>query len=133
MPYAINWLVVVAVLTLWSLAAWALQAVAAWSISNAGALSGAASGAAGLSLPGWLTPWVSQEFAQVITQLMVALGSWVDRLLQAAPALVSGLTVTTWVVWGIGSALLVLLGAGLHLLIAMWRQRGGDRGPGTRP
>jgi hypothetical protein len=34
-------------------------------------------------------------------------------------------TVATWVVWGIGSALLVLLGAGLHLLIALWRRRGG--------
>ena len=50
---------------------------------------------------------------------------------QAAPALSSGLTVTTWVVWGIGSALLLMLGAGLHLFVAMWRRRGG--GPGAQP
>jgi hypothetical protein len=29
------------------------------------------------------------------------------------------------VIWGIGSVLLVLLGAGLHLLIALWRRRSG--------
>mgnify|MGYP000146666367 CR=1 FL=1 len=49
-----------------------------------------------------------------------------DSLLQAAPALAGGVTVATWVVWGIGSALLLLLGAGLHLLIALWRRRGGS-------
>jgi len=39
--------------------------------------------------------------------------------------------VATWVIWGLGSVLLVLLGAGLHLLIAMWRRRGG--GTGSQP
>jgi hypothetical protein len=53
----------------------------------------------------------------------------VDSLLQAAPALAGGLTVATWVVWGIGSVLLVLMGTGLHLLIALWRRRGGGNGP----
>ena len=50
-------------------------------------------------------------------------------LLQAAPALAGGLTVTTWVIWGVGSLLLVLLGAGLHLLIALLR-RGNANGSG---
>jgi len=53
-----------------------------------------------------------------------------EGLLQAAPALAGGLTVATWVIWGLGSALLVLLGAGLHLLVAMWRRCGGE--PGSR-
>ena len=47
------------------------------------------------------------------------------------PVLASGLTVMTWVVWAIGSVLLVLLGAALHVAIALWRRRGGgDAGPG---
>lgn len=37
----------------------------------------------------------------------------------------------TWVVWGIGRVLLVALGAGAHLLIAVWHRRGG--GSGTQP
>jgi len=133
MFYALSWFVVVSLLGLWSLAAWALHAVAVWTVSNAGALSGAASGAGTLSLPGWLSPWVPPELVQAITQSMAALGPWVDSLLQAAPALAGGLTVVTWVVWGIGSVLLVLLGVGLHVLIALWRRRGGGSGPNAGP
>jgi hypothetical protein len=41
--------------------------------------------------------------------------------------------VATWLVWGIGSVLLVMLGSGLHLLIALWcRRGGGGSGPDAR-
>ena len=129
MFYALIWFVVVAFLALWSLAAWALHAFAVWSVSNAGALSGAASGAGAMTLPDWLAPWVPPEIAQWVSGLLAGLGPVVDSLLQAAPALAGGVTVVTWVVWGIGSVLLVLLGAGLHLLVALWRRRAG-RGSG---
>ena len=123
MFYFLSWFVVVALLALWSLAAWALNAVAVWAVSSAGGLSGAASGAGTLGLPEWLAPWVPPEIAQSVSQMLAGLGPVVDGLLQAAPALAGGVTVATWVVWGIGSVLLVLLGAGLHLLIALWRRR----------
>lgn len=133
MFYALSWFVVLSLLALWSLTAWALHAVAVWSVSNVGALSGAASGAGTLSLPGWLPPWVPPELVQAITQSLAALGPWVESLLQATPSLAGGLTVATWVVWGIGSVLLVLLGTGLHLLIARWRRRGGGSGQSAGP
>jgi hypothetical protein len=134
MFYALSWFAVVALLALWSLAAWALNAVAVWTVSNAGALSGAASGAGTIRLPDWLAPWVPPEFAQSVSQMLAGLGPVVDSLLQAAPALAGGLTAATWVVWGIGSALLLMLGAGMHLLIALWRRRGsGGSGPNAGP
>ncbi len=134
MFYALSWFVVVALLALWSLAAWALNAVAVWTVSNAGALSGAVSGAGTIRLPEWLAPWVPPEIAQSVSQMLAGLGPVIDGLLQAAPALAGGVTVSTWVVWGIGSALLVMLGAGLHLLIALWRRRGGrGSGPNAGP
>jgi hypothetical protein len=129
MFYALSWFVVALLIALWSLAAWALHAVAVWTASNAGALSGIASGAGAMELPGWLAPWVPPEIAQWVSQLLAGVGPIVDTLLQAAPALAGGVTVAGWVVWGIGSVLLVLLGAGLHLLIALWRRRGGGSGP----
>jgi hypothetical protein len=133
MFFAISWFAVFVLLALWSLAAWALHAAAVWTVSNAGAWSGAASDAAagigGLNLPEWLAPWVPPEVAQASAALLSGLGPLVESLLQAAPALAGGLTLASWVVWGIGSALLVLLGAGLHLFIAMWRRRGGNSGP----
>jgi hypothetical protein len=134
MLYAVNWFVVFTLLALWSVAAWVLHAAAVWTVSNAGALAGAASGAGTLALPDWLAPWVPPEIAQWASQLLSGLGPLVDSLLQAAPALAGGLTVATWVVWGMGSVLLVLLGAGLHLLIALGRRRGGGgSGPHAGP
>ena len=130
MFYVLSWFAVASLLALWSLATWALHAVAVWSVSNVGAISGAASGVGSIALPDWLAPWVPTELVQAVTQLAAGLGPLVDSLLQAAPAMAGGLTVATWMVWGIGSVLLVLLGAGLHLLIALWRRRGGGGGGG---
>ena len=128
MFYLINWFLVFALLALWSLTAWAVHAVAVWSVSSAGALTGVASGVEGLLLPEWLTPWVPPEIAQAMTSLLAGFAPVVESLRQIAPSLTDGLTVVSWVVWGIGSLLLVLLGAGLHLLIAIWRRRGGGGG-----
>ncbi|MGA8394013.1 MAG: hypothetical protein WB775_17950 [Burkholderiaceae bacterium] len=129
MFYALSWSVVFSLLTLWSLAAWAFHSITAWTVSNAGALTGAASGVEGLRLPEWLAPWVPPEIVQAMTSLLSGLAPAVESLFQAAPALAGGLTVATWVIWGLGSVLLVLVGAGLHLLIAMWRRRGVGSGP----
>ncbi len=131
MFYAFTWSIVAALLAVWSLATWALHAVAVWTVSNAGVLTGAASGAGTITVPEWLTPWVPSEVAHWASQLMANLAPLVDGLLQAAPALAGALTVATSVIWDIGSMLLVLLGAGLHLLIALWRRRGGS-GAGPR-
>ncbi|WP_310389937.1 hypothetical protein [Roseateles sp.] len=123
MFYALSWFFVFALLALWSLAAWALHAVAVWTVSNAGALTEAASGASTIALPDWLAPWVPAEVAPWASPILGGLAPFIDSLLQAAPALAGGLTVATWVIWAIGSVLLVLLGAGLHLLIALLRRR----------
>lgn len=128
MFYALSWFVVFALLALWSLAAWILHGVAVWTVSNAGALSGAAGGVAALRLPDWLAPWVPPELVQAVSATLSVLAPWVDSLLQAAPALAGGVTVLTWVVWGLGSGLLLLLGTGLHLLVALWRRPSGGAG-----
>ena len=132
MFYALSWFVVFSLLALWSLAAWAFHALAVWAVSNAGALTGATVGAESLQLPAWLSPWVPPEVVQAIRSLFAGLAPAVDGLIQAMPALAGGLSVATWVVWGIGSVLLVLTGAGLHLLIAVMRRRGGGSGPDPR-
>lgn len=124
MFYALNWSLVIALLALWSLAAWALHAAAIWTVSNAGKLSGSASEVGAIRLPEGIAAWVPPEIVQTLNALIASLGPVIDSLLQAAPALAGGLTVAAWVIWGLGSVLLVLLGAGLHGLIALWRRRG---------
>jgi len=127
MFYALSWLVIFVMLVLWSIAAWALHAVAFWTVSNAGALSGAVSGAAtvasNLALPEWLAAWVPPVLLEAIPNLMVELAPFINDLLKSAPALADGLTVAAWLGWGIGSVLLMLLGVGLHIVIAIWRRR----------
>lgn len=68
-----------------------------------------------------------------MTSLLSGLVPAVESLLQAAPSLAGSLSVATWVIWGLGSALPVLLGAALHMAIGMWRRRGGGSGAQARP
>jgi hypothetical protein len=100
MFYALNWFVVAAFLALWSIAAWALHAVAVWAVSSSGSLSDAASRVGTMSLPDWLAPWVPPEIAPWASELLAGLRPVIDSLLQAAPSLADGVTVATWVVWG---------------------------------
>lgn len=127
MFYVVSWIVVIALLSLWSLAAWALYAVAAWAISNAGALTGAASDFGAIAIPDWLASWLPPEIALWAVKLAAGLAPWVDGLLQTAPTLAGGLTLVAWIVWGIGSLMLMFLGAGVHLLIALWLRGGSGR------
>lgn len=118
MFYAISWFCIVALLALWSLATWALHAAAVWMVSNAGALSGLATGTGDLSLPHWLTPWVPPELVQWASQAVAGLVPLIEGLLQVAPAMAGGLGLAAWVIWGIGSVLLLLVGVVIHLRIA---------------
>ena len=54
MFYALNWFIVFSLLALWSLVSWGFHAIAAWMISNTGALKGDAGEILSLGVPGWL-------------------------------------------------------------------------------
>jgi len=108
---------------LWSLTVWAANAVALWTIAQAGTWNGAAAGTASLALPDWLAPWVPLEMAQALTAMLAGVAPMVESLLQSAPALAGGITVAAWVVWALGGIMLLSMGVGLHMLMAMWRRR----------
>ncbi len=134
MFYALSWFAVFSLLALWSLAAWAFHAIAAWTVSNAGVLAGGSSAIEGLRVPDWLAPWIPPEIALALTSMVSALTPAVDSVLGLAPALAGGLSVAVWVVWGIGSVVLIVLGFVATGLIAVLRRRasmlaGPARGP----
>lgn len=133
MFYAFSWLVVVVLAGLWSLSVWALHALAVWAISNAGVWSGAAADLGVPGLPADLMAWLPPQVAAWIGSVLTGLGPAMERLLQTVPALADGLTVVTWVVWSLGTAALVALGLGLHLLIALWRRQARPAVPTARP
>lgn len=127
--YALSWFSVFGLLALWSLSAWVMHSVAVWAVSNASSLPGVASSVEELGLLEWLPSWVPLEIAQAMIPLEAGFAPVVESLLQTMPALAGGLTLVIWMIWGLGSALLLLLGAGLHLGIAKWRRHSGGAGP----
>lgn len=125
MFYALSWFLIFFFFALWSLTVWAANAVALWSIAQAGTWTGAAQSTSRPVLPDWLLPWVPPELAQALTAMLAGVAPAVESLLQSAPALAGGITAAAWVVWALGGLVLLLLGAGLHVLIAVWRRRRG--------
>ena len=123
MFYAFSWFVVFSLLALWSLAAWAFHSIAAWTVSNAGVLAGGAGATEGLRMPDWLAPWVPPEFALALKSMVSAFTPAIEAMLGWAPALAGGLSMAVWVVWAIGSVLLVVLGFVASGLIAVLRRR----------
>ena len=127
MLYALSWSVTFILLALWSLAAWAFHSIAAWTVSNAGALAGGSGAIEGLRAPDWLAPWIPPEIALAFTSMLSALSPAFEAALNQAPALAGGLSVAVWAAWGIGSALIVILGLVCSRLIAVLRRRTSTR------
>jgi len=123
MFYAFSWLLVFGLLALWSLGSWAFHAVAVWTVSNAGSLVRENGATEVLRLPDWLAPWLPQDFSVALNSMVSAFTPAIQAVLAWAPALAGGLSVAVWVVWAIGSALLVVLGLVATGLIAMLRGR----------
>jgi len=123
MFYVLSWIGVFSLLALWSLAAWAFHSITVWTVSNAGALAGGAGASEGLQIPGWLAPWVPPEFGHALDSMVSALAPAIQAVLGWAPALAGGLSVAVWVVWAIGSVLLIGLGFLVTGLIAVLRRR----------
>ena len=124
MIYALSWSVMLVLLALWSLAAWALHSVAAWTVSNAGLLAAGSGAIEGLRAPDWLAPWVPNELALAFTSMVSALSPAIEAALNQAPSLADGLSLVVWAVWGVVSAVIVILGLVCSRLITVLRRRG---------
>ena len=107
-----------------------MKALDQFDIAGRSALvTGAASGIGSIALPEWLSPWLPPELVQAVAALAASLAPVIEQLLQTMPALTGALTAAAWVLWCIGSLLLLLLGGGLHLLIAMGLRQSQGAGP----
>jgi hypothetical protein len=125
--YALSWSVTFILLALWSLAAWAFHSIAAWTVSNAGVLAEGSGAIEGLRAPDWLAPWIPPELALASSSVLTALSPAIEAALNQAPAVAGGLSVAVWAVWGVGSALIVILGLVCSRLITALRRRASPR------
>lgn len=123
MLFALTWTVVLLLIALWSLLVWALHATTAWTVANVGVMASGSAAIEAWRMPDWLAPWVGPEFAVAFKSMLTSIAPTIEAVLNQAPALGDGLSVASWVIWGIGSAFLVILGLVLSGLIAAMRRR----------
>ncbi len=123
MFYVLSWSVMFVLLVLWSLTVWTFHSIAAWTVSNAGVLAEGSGAIEGLRAPGWLAPWIPSELTLAVSSTLSALNPAIEAALGQAPALADGLSAAVWVVWGIGSTLIVILGLVSSRLITVLRRR----------
>jgi hypothetical protein len=108
--YALNWAVVFILLALWSLGAWAVHGIATWTVSNAGDLAGSTPTLEGLQMPAWLALWLPPEAVLLLSSLPSQVAPFIESVLAQMPGLAGGLSMLVWIGWGIGAALLIVLG-----------------------
>jgi hypothetical protein len=131
--YVLGWFVVLVLLGLWTLSAWGLHTLALWTLSQAEGVSLDGSVFSGLRLPEAVLGWLPPQALEAANALLASISPLVGSLLHAVPSLAGVLTLASWVVWGLGFTMLLALGAGLHLLLALWRRRGGGNPPALGP
>ena len=123
MLYVANWTLVSLLLGLWSLAAWAFHGVVVWALTKAPSLTSPAGDLSSIPVPAWLLQFLPVEAIQSLIVGLTETWTWVSVVLQAAPSVAAGVTALTWAVWGLGAAVLVALGAGVHIAAALWARR----------
>lgn len=123
MVYALGWIGVLLLLAIWSLTAWAAHSFTAWTVASVGGLAAGSEVTQRPGVPDWLAPWVPPELAAVLDSIASAVAPAVEAVLAWAPALEGGLSVAVWVIWGIGSFLLIVAGMLVTGVVAALRRR----------
>ena len=122
MPYAISWFLVLMLLAIWSLAAGALHAVAAWSTSGIGELVDQAQAVEQMVLPAWVAGWLPSEWMNAIKTSTAAALPWLQSVLSDLPSVAHRFGPMAWWLWGVGTVILLAGGGALHALIASMRR-----------
>lgn len=121
--YLVTWLLVGLLTALWSLSTWAFHSLASWTVTALGAqaegLPSLGARLSDLPLPAWLAPWVPEGLLQALAEVVDLLAPMLQYLLGLMPTLGDWLSPLIWLIWGLGTFLLLLLGAGLSLLIKL--------------
>lgn len=111
------WAVVLALLACWSAFVWAANALLTALLSHAGQM-----GAGDWQLPASLAAWLPGAVADWLAGSLENLAPQLQSLLGWVPALAGGVTLLGWVLWALGTGLLLVLGALSHVGLAAWQR-----------
>ncbi|MBA4254604.1 MAG: hypothetical protein C0445_01875 [Polaromonas sp.] len=139
MWHALVWLVVVALLLAWTLAAWLAHAVVGWAagvspeqLAEAGQNAGAVAQQLGqLPLVQWMLAWWPAGAAEAWAAAVALVLPWMQALVTHLPSVMGWLSPVVWVLWALGVLVLLLSGAGGSAVVHLLRQRVPPRAVGN--
>lgn len=119
--HLLAWAVVVVLAGLWSLLCWVGHAVLTWD----GWAKGLdwATAVPELTLPPWLEEMLGLQWVNWARELLISWGPSVHGAMSSLPDLSGWAGGLVWITWGIGTALLLLLGAAASVVIALVRRK----------
>lgn len=132
MLYAVMWAMVSLLIIFWSVTAWGLHTAVQWLAGLEPDKLEAATAAAGdatreavppLGIPEWVTVNLPPGIVEAWLAWVQALLPWLQSLLLQAPALIDWLSPAIWIVWGLGTFLLLLAGIAMHVGIRLFAGR----------
>lgn len=132
MFYAVIWAVIGLLVIFWSIAAWGLYSAMQWlsglvpgKLETATTATGNAAreAATQLGMPEWMTGSIPPEMVEAWLASARALLLWLQSILLEAPALMDWLSPAIWIVWGLGTFLLLLLGIGAHVGLRLFADK----------
>jgi hypothetical protein len=111
------WGVVGVLLAVWSATVWLGQVLLSALLGGAGHLP-----VKELALPEAWTRWLPGGASESMTQAIEAAQPLLQAVLGQMPALASGATVLAWVVWAVGTGLLLAAGLASHAGLRWWQR-----------
>lgn len=111
------WVVVGVLLAVWTATVWLGQWLLSALLGGAGHLP-----VKDLALPEAWTRWLPQGVSEATTQAIEAAQPLLQVVLDQMPALAGGASVLAWVIWAVGTALLLAAGAASHIGLRWWQR-----------
>ena len=111
MIHALLWSVVALSLACWSLLSWAAHALVSWPGWRAGNPAAWSAWIEQLALPAWLAPWLPAGAFNTVKSAIVASGPLLESVVGSLPIAAAWIVGAVWVVWALGSVILLVLGA----------------------
>lgn len=118
------WVVVALLAAFWTGLAALLAQLTDW--LSAAMASGAAADAlthiGQWPVPAWLAPWVDPAWVETMQASALEWLQWLSAAMPAAGGLMGWISPLVWLLWGLGMAVLLCVGGGLHLLVRRFDQ-----------
>lgn len=131
MWHALIWIPTLFIVAMWSLVAWGLHALVAWSgWRDSTTLPAWRESLDALQLPAWMAPWFPPESLGVVKAVALALEPWIAAAVANVPAMLNWLPPLVWFAWVVGTLVLLGIAAVLSAIVA-YVQR--SRRPPTPP